>query len=875
MRKLISIGLSTLLASVASVSAITGLANANEELIPYDFVACVKNSQTGSVVILMDESGSIYGSGDNAGSDPQNMRITGAQILIDDLQRVSDISNGEVKIQLAGLGDNFVSRSGGWVALTPRDNATSEKLKTDAEAAWKSKPADGNSRETDILSSLSGAQRVLQPESGCKLLVIFKDGKDWQYLNPAGTSPVDFPAVQSAVDAGDFIEAKRLALAEICRPMGIADGLRSSNVSTLAVALGTGSFVELQDLVYGNTCGERTGSGDFLNATNPQDLPSLFKQALDPNSEVNEFTGSFEFGMTNDLQNITILTSGLTSASDLSIQPPGGCPAIALPSASSPGAKGSANSSVQWQATQYGNAGTVQVRLSNTDRANRDCWDGEWKVSTGNEQAKTVVEVDPNLEAVATFEDQDVYLVPGSTTPTKFQVSLQQLTDGKSVPASSLGDESRVAVDAYLVDENNNQIQVFSGGRIDKAGLETPIDWTVPADLEFGNYKLVLTTAVEVPGVDLKAKTVTWERNIEVRGEVPSPIVLNAPINFGEIDGTATSVANVEVQNRSDKDLIVLTDQIELGLEQAPEGLAYAISAEQSQVELPANGTANFKLVLTPQAERVDAFGSVAGDVKMLAAVADAPNKVAPFSGEFFGTQKASADENARFWLIVIFMLIAALGTLLAIALVNYLASRFPKAAEVAKIEAFVADVNISRTGLELTSGYLEDRIYREQWQNVAFNGRRSISVDGIPIRAKSPGLRLSGNGFGLANTSELGWGPDSPSVASGIRVGLPIEGSYLVKTALSPQEIKDRFQSDLPVLGQIILLTSDRSTAQRIFDRAQGSPIKSGLDQSGTSPKPEKAEKSQKKERKGKESKQDGEAGGSTATTSTDDFWS
>lgn len=876
MKRFLSLGLSTLIAASVSIATVHGLANANEDLVPYDFVACVKNTQSGSVVILMDESGSIYGSGDNAGSDPQNMRITGAQILIDDLQRVSDISNGEVKIQLAGLGDNFVSRTGGWVSLTPRENGASERLKRDAEAAWKSKPGDGNSRETDILSSLSGAQRVLQPEAGCKLLVIFKDGKDWQYLNPNQTSPVDFPEIQSAIEAGDFIEAKRLALNEICRPLGIADGLRSSNVSTLAVALGSGSFVELQDLVYGTTCGERSGSGDFLNAVNPQDLPSLFKQALDPNSEVNEFTGSFEFGMSNDLQNITVLTSGLTSAADLSIQPPGGCPAISLPSANSPSAQGNANSSVQWQATQYGTAGTVQVRVTNTDRTNQQCWDGEWQVSTGNQQAKSVVEVDPNLEAIATFEDQDVYLVPGSSTPTKFQVSLQQLTDGTSVPASSLGEASRVAVDAYLVDENNNQIQVFSGGRIDKAGLETPIDWTVPADLAFGNYKLVLTTAVEVPGVNLKAKTVTWERNIEVRGEVPSPIVLNAPINFGEIDGTATTVANVEVQNRSDKDLVVLTDQIDIALEQAPEGLGYEITAEQAEVQLPANGTANFQLVLKPQAERVDSFGSVAGDVKLLAAVADARNKVAPFSGEFFGTQKASADENARLWLIVIFMLLAALGTLLAIALVNYMASRFPKASEVAKIEAFVADVNISRNGMELTSGYLEDRIYREQWQNVEFNSRRSLTVDGIPIRAKSPGLKLSGNGFGIANTPELGWGPESPSVASGIRVGLPIEGSYLVKTGLSPEEIKDRFQNDLPVLGQIVLMTSERSTAQRIFDRAQGSPVRAGLDQTGTAPKREKPEKPQKKERKAKEPKQTGSTSESTtSTTATDDFWS
>lgn len=878
MRKLISLGLTGLLASSALVASVQGFANANEELIPYDFVACVKNSQVGSVVILMDESGSIYGSGDNAGSDPQNMRITGAQILIDDLQRVSDISNGQVKIQLAGLGDNFVSRSGGWVSLTPRESDTSEKLKQDAELAWKSRPSDGNFRETDIASSLSGAQRVLQPETGCKLLVIFKDGRDWQSLNRSETSPVEFPEVQAAIDAGDFIQAKVLALKEICRPLGIVDGLRSNNVSTLAVALGTGSFAELQDLVFGNGCGERPGSGDFLNAANPQDLPSLFKQALDPNSDINEFTGSFEFGMSSDLQTITILTSGLSSASDLRIQPPAGCPAVALPDASAASEMGAANSSVQWQATQYGTAGTVQVRLTNTERSNRECWEGSWQVETGNQQAKSVVEIDPNLEATAVFEDQDVYLVPGSATPTRFQVALRQLTDGKAVPASSLGDGSRVTVGAFLIDENNNLVQVFSGGTIDRSGLETPIDWTVPADLAFGNYKLVLATAVQVPGVNLKAKTVTWERNIEVRGEVASPIILNGPIDFGEIDGTTTSVANVEVQNRSDKALIVLVDQIELALTQAPEGLEYAITSEQSEIELPANGIANFELTLTPQAERVDSFGSVAGDIKMLAAVADARTKVAPFSGEFFGTQQASADETARFWLILFFMLLAALGTLLSIALVNYLASRFPKANEVSEISAFTADVRISPTGMELKDGYLERRIYSDQWQPVEFNSRRAVSVDGVQIRAKSPGLRLSGSGYGLfgnANASEIGWGSDSNSVAAGSRIGLAIEGSYLIRTSLSADEIRQRFQDEIPVEGQIVLLTKDRDSAQRIFDRAGNSPLLGSLKETVAPSAKKQREKKEKPGRVNKEPKLKNQKGATDVTEDTKDIWS
>ena len=817
-----------LLASLPLLSglAFQGIAVAQEDSLTYDFLSCVKNSKTGSVVILMDESGSIYGKGDKAGSDPQNMRITGAQILVDDLQRVAELSQGEVKVQLAGLGDNFVSRSNGWVALTGASPETAETLKKTANDAWVKRPSDDNSRETDILSSLAGAQKALQPELGCKLLVVFKDGKDWQFLNPKNTSSVDFPSVQAAISSGNFIEAKRLALNEICRPMGIADGLRADNVNMLAVALGSGGFEELRDLVEGNTCGERAGVGEVLNAENPQNLPSLFKQALDPNSQTNERTGSFTFSMTSDLQGITVLTSGLDSIEDLRLQPPGNCPAVGLPSAGSKGDSGTLNSSVDWKATPYGSSGTVQIRLANKDRSNAECWSGQWSVDPGNPNARSVVEVDPNLEAVATFEDQDVYLVPGSETPTRFTVSLQRLDDGSAVSAASLGPDSKVSVEGYLLDENNVKTQVFSGGVLSRDGLETAIPWTVPAELAFGDYKLVLATALEIPGVDLNAKTVTWERDIEVRGELAAPVVLNAPINFGEIDGASKASAEVEVQNRSDKDMVILLSDIALDLDQAPEGLEYSIVGDQEEVALAANQTTKFRLSLKPQAEMVDGFGSVTGDLEMLAAVDEARNKTAPFSGEFFSVQKASADEGARWLLIALFMLLAVLGTLGAVALVNYLASRFPKAQDATQISAFTADVSISKAGIDLTQGYLADRIYRDMWHNVEFVSRREVRIDGTPIKAKSPGLRLSGNGFGEVLMAGQGLGSESPTSTAGARIGLPIEGSYILSTDLSSEEVKNLMDTDSPVKGKITLLTKDRAKAESIFSMASSSPL-------------------------------------------------
>ena len=860
--------------AVASFATFQATANATEGNLSYDFLSCVKNSKTGSVVILMDESGSIYD------SDPDTMRITGAQILIDDLQRVADVSQGDIKVQLAGLGDNFVSRSNGWATLAAYDTSTAGQLKSLAEQSWTTKPADGNNRETDMLSSLAGAQKVLQPEVGCKLLVLFKDGKDWQSLNPNNTSPVDFPAVQAAINSGDFIQAKREALNELCRPRGVADGFRANNVNMLAVALGDGGFDELRDLVDGKTCGERPGVGSVLSAINPGDLPSLFRRALDPSYEPSEFTGSFDFQMSSDLQGITVLTSGLDSIADLAIKPPDDCPAVQLPSDRSGREIGQMSSGVLWQATPYGNSGTVQVSFQNANRTNAECWDGGWSVSTGNQSARSVVEVDPNLEAIAIFEDGDVYLVPGSETPTNYQVRLQQLSDGTSVPASSLGEDSEVVVEGYLIDEDGNSVALFAQGPLQRSGLESPISWTLPENVEYGNYKLVLSTSLNIPGVELASKTVTWERDIEVRGEIAAPVVVNAPINFGEIDGVNRSSAEVEVMNRSDKELVILFEETELALDQGPADLNYEISGPTENVVLPAGGTVKFRVELTPVAERVDAFGAVGGELEMMAAVSDALAKKAPFSGDFFGVQKASADETARFWLIVIFMLLAALGTLGSIALVNYLASRFPKSADVNKIEAFTADVNVSQYGIELTSGELEDRIYRDTWNQVEFVNRREVRVDGTTINAKSPGLKLSGNGFGLANTPTFGWGSESANMQAGSRIGLALEGGYLVSTELSGAEVAQKMQADGSVPAKLTLFTQDRTKSEQIFNMASSSPALASLTNLETSsrasrePKEPKVKKTKSQATQAATESDSRTQQSQAAAADNDDFW-
>jgi hypothetical protein len=847
--------------TMAAVSALGIEGDANSG---YDFQACVQNEKSGSVVILMDESGSIYGDSENEGSDPRNLRITGAQILIDDLQRVAEETNSGIKVQLSGLGDRFVSRTNGWVNLNPADAAPALALKDTAFDAWSVRSSDNNYRETDIMSSLFGAQETLQPELGCKLLVVFKDGKDWQYFNPTDTQPVEFPKVQQAISQGDFIAAKQAAIQELCRPKGIADGLRSSGVSVLAVALGSGSFTELKDLVSGdNNCGEQPGVGSTLNALDPEDLPSLFKRALNPTAAFSDYTGSFGFEMNNDLQAISILASGLGAPGEFQVRPPQGCSAEITNESSANNSGTLMASSVLWQSRTYGSGDTIQVILQNSDRSDPSCWSGEWFIETGNSNSKSILEVQSNLQATAAFADEDVYLIPGSETPTQFAVNLQNFSQDGEI---GLSEGSDVSVAGYLLNDFNQQ---FANFNLKKQDLGQLRNLSVPADLAFGTYKFVLLTELNVAGLEVKPATTKWERDIEVRGEIASPVILNAPINFGDIDGGNSATATLQIENRSDKELR-LEEAVTILTEQGPEGVEYKVELRDTEQTLAANEVTEVELRLAATQDEVDEFGAVSGGLVFDASVVGAEDKSAPFSGDFYGVQKASVDMAANFLLNLIFLIIAFLVTIAAVAGVNYLASRFPKANEVGDFEVLSLPVSVTSFGIQLDSGELSDRIYRDDWGQVGAESRRSVQVGDYSFKAKSPGVKLSGEGFGLIQGTGFSWGSESANLKQPAHIGLALQGQYFVTTDIDQQDISKMMAEQGSFPAVIHIITSDRARTEQIFSNASMSPMLGQL----ANPIEESAPKREKKVRTKSEGRKNSEPEDQNTDTQEDLSW-
>lgn len=164
---------------------------------PQDFTACVDREKAGAVIVLMDESKSVYE------SDPLNNRLQGVQIFIDELSDLAKYRQAKVQVKLAGMGAEYLSRSGSnWQTLEKGSDGTVSSLKSDAESTWRGKQGSGfaNKAGTDIWGALDGVKQDFNKLSNvnCKLLVFFKDGADWQYYARNGQE-VSLPKLKSIV----------------------------------------------------------------------------------------------------------------------------------------------------------------------------------------------------------------------------------------------------------------------------------------------------------------------------------------------------------------------------------------------------------------------------------------------------------------------------------------------------------------------------------------------------------------------------------------------------------------------------------------------------------------------------------------------------
>jgi hypothetical protein len=175
-----------------------------------DVAACVANSDTLLVSMVVDQSGSLQN------TDPANERVGAVDTAIEALEGLRQTASAELDVQMnLAVFDGSYEELVGWGSLAG-DHAQSLR-----DAAARELPVRNTGDFTDYRAALSGAERSLTSRSeavdpdACKVVLWFTDGR---------------------LDVGESTQAAR---AELCAPQGIADSLRGNHIAVVALALFT------------------------------------------------------------------------------------------------------------------------------------------------------------------------------------------------------------------------------------------------------------------------------------------------------------------------------------------------------------------------------------------------------------------------------------------------------------------------------------------------------------------------------------------------------------------------------------------------------------------------------------------------------------
>lgn len=772
----------------------------------FDFEACVESKKSASVLLMMDESGSIYGDGGRQPSDPEHMRITGAEVLFNSLQKVSSVYETKIRVKLAGFGDNFKVRSGGdngWIEITPNQPTQGLNQLVNHARQWVEKPRDKNYRETDLLSALAGAQESLEsePTEACKLFVFFKDGVDFQEFTGGNKNHSPIASYTSIFEElaketqKSLATATKMAVSEICRKGGLADALRRiPQTYTLGVAINPGgdkkglaSFRAVVEGAPSTECqgGDEPAQGEILDATSVNDLPFLFQKALSPNWKPNTARGNFNFDVADAISGVTILSSGIDSAfNSFKLIPPSSCPS-AKPaqvlkgnSSASPSSYEGVDISVNWLGVQGQNK-TLTIDLKREANADASCWSGTWFVEPGTDTSSTYsFEVD--LQAVADFGSEELVLQGGQgTSPKTYKVSLEQRSTGLKKPVSDVMSGAQIEVTGELrrADTKEHVDSDWDRRVLRNEEIDSDLEFSA-AELENGQYELVLNLQVFLPSFSGELKPMTSQRQITVRSKFEAPLAKNQQeiVDFGLISGNQTVKTAVLLNGSPDADFKLKSDDLKKAVElfQFPEGVTYELqlaSGPGTEVTIK-KGLAgqSVELAITPVSTTKDssvrANGLIRGELVLpaLAVTANETNSPTDIVLAFKAEQKASVDSTAQILYLSIFFVLGVLLTLGAVILVTWIVGRFPSQNFMNKNgmlpRASRADLSFSSGGIAYSSA-IEGAFTKDENFNLVdiSTNRRVAFVAGEEFRVKTHGLSLKEVGHGqIQNNSFVGF---------------------------------------------------------------------------------------------------------------------
>ncbi len=223
--------------------------------------ACMQSAKTLNVLVLLDRSGSL------AGTDPQSVRYDGLRTALETLARLTRADGDPLAVQVAvsAFDQSYVPAKS--IANWARINGDDSQDVLDRMMARTKEKTFNKTGATNFHAALEGALQEFEGRTGgdtCNALLWFTDGEF---------------AVGNGVDVASL-------RADMCRPDGLLDQIRSQGILIVGLQLGTDDS-DLKSMSLGETvertCGttprpETQAPGVYLRADEHGVLQRVFQQ---------------------------------------------------------------------------------------------------------------------------------------------------------------------------------------------------------------------------------------------------------------------------------------------------------------------------------------------------------------------------------------------------------------------------------------------------------------------------------------------------------------------------------------------------------------------------------------------------------------------
>lgn len=729
------------------------------------FGSCVAAAKSAQVLILIDTSGSL------TDTDPQAARVTAAKYLVSQLADFSAESGAAIDVAVAGFADDYRPE----IDWTRLDGASLAGVESGLD-----KFADHNDgADTDYWAALSGARAALgerrSAEPGaqsCHALAWFTDGKIDYSQHPGAEKPYA-PGHDLGSPAG--VAATVAAAREsICRPGGIADQLRSSNIVTFGIGLApdaqkSSDFDVLKSIVTGEPtasgpCGDirAPAPGAFYLASNIDDLlfafdafstpgqpPQHTEAGVCPGTTVCE-DAKHRFTLDRSVRSVSVLASADTSGLVPVLVPPTGPPQELKPGTKATLDIGGVAVDYRWLSDK-----SVTFRMTNPEAP---AWQGQWALvfedptSASVPTARTKTSIHISGDLFPAWPDQkSVTLRQDETMPVTFAV-----VDGGQKPVDPATLMGHAELTVVLIDGKGATHPVAEALSKDQM--------TTPQQLDLHGVapgKATLRMTLAVTTADTKDQNGTPVAGTALSPQsVDLPVVINPPvgypsvgpgIDFGLLEGAGSVQRALQVTGPG---CVWLPADRPAKIAAAPEGVGdvtVTSPAKDRDSCVKAGEGQNAELSLTIAVPQED-NGAVNGSITVTAAPAEGDRPPVTIDVPFTLSVEKQLN-TTQFWVTLIIALLLGPGIPLGLLyLIKWWVSRIPgKALRAEQIPVQVRNGAVLRNNQPFT---VADAELVQLVQGLDGPARR-LDIGGIELRTKV-GLSPFGAGFVVANAPGL-----------------------------------------------------------------------------------------------------------------------